>query len=140
MSLKVIYIAHSSPCILLHEANSNVWHCNCASYEWTNESPWNISLYCILSEILLPSTFVDQNYRGAEVTRSPVVVIVEVSPLVISHHGENSAKRQEDVILMCWVTTVLVTLKVFPFGKFALYYKVDVLVLCLMNLEVKIPF
>lgn len=92
---------------------------------------WNISLCGILSEIFLPSIFVDQNYRGAEVTRSPVV---------ISHHGENSAKRQEDFILMCCVTTVFVPLKVFSFKKFDLYYKVDVLVLCLMNLTVKIPF
>lgn len=35
---------------------------------------------------------------------------------------------------------MFVPLKVFSFKKFDLYYKVDVLVLCLMNLTVKIPF
>lgn len=38
----------------------------------------------------------EQSYTGTE-AYSPLVIILEVSPQVTSHHGKNSAKRQGDV-------------------------------------------
>lgn len=69
-------------------------------HDSTNESPENqFACICCAAtsrEHVLSFLRAEQSYTGTE-AYSPLVIILEVSPQVISHHGKNSAKRQGDV-------------------------------------------